>query len=207
MRIKYLLSFIAFLALLIVGTDTTSAQLRLGVKGGIDVDSKKLDFKSLEASNQIGYYIGPTLDFTVPISGFGVDVSVLYGRKEYKISDLQNDATLSDYNYISIPVNIKQRIKFVGLGLFVTGGVYGNAKVSGGDIKIEDAGDVWKEYKSKNFILGLGAGAGVTLFSKLDLGIYFRGDLTENYKDEYMDADVFQNKKNQRWSVGLNYYF
>ncbi|MDR1707313.1 MAG: PorT family protein [Prevotella sp.] len=207
MKTKYLLSFVAFWALLIVGADTTSAQLRLGVKGGVDIDSKKLDLKTLKASNHLGYYIGPTLEFVVPVSGFGGDIAVLYGRKEYKISDLQSDATLSDYNYISIPVNIKQRIRFVGLGLFVSGGVYGNVKVSGGDIKIEDAGDVWKEYKSKNFIFGIGAGAGVTLFSKLDLGVYFRGDLTENYKDEYMDADVFQNKKNQRWSVGLNYYF
>lgn len=207
MKTKYLLSFVVVFVLLIAGTNMVSAQLRFGVKGGVDIDSKKFDLKTLKASNRLGYYIGPTLEFVVPVSGFGADVAVLYGRKEYKISDLQSDATLSDYNYISIPVNIKQRIRFFGLGLFVSGGVYGNVKVSGGDIKIEDTGDVLKEYKSKNFIFGIGAGAGVSLFSKLDIGVYFRGDLTENYKDEYMDADVFQNKKNQRWSVGLNYYF
>ncbi|MDR1089925.1 MAG: PorT family protein [Prevotella sp.] len=207
MKTKYLLSFVTVFVLLIAGTNMATAQLRMGVRGGVDIDSKKLDLKTLKASNRLGYYIGPTLEFVVPVSGFGADLAVLYGRKEYKISDLQSDATLSDYNYISIPVNIKQRIKFVGIGLFVSGGVYGNVKVSGGDIKIEDAGDVWKEYKSKNFIFGIGAGAGVSLFDKLDLGVYFCGDLTENYKDKYMDTDVFQNKKNQRWSVGLNYYF
>jgi hypothetical protein len=207
MKTNYLLSFVVVFVLLTAGTNMVSAQLRLGVKGGVDVDSRKLDLKTLKASNHLGYYIGPTLEFTVPILGFGADLAVLYGRKEYKISDYQSNATLSDYNYISIPVNIKHRVKFFGLGFFVSGGVYGNVKVSGGDIKIENAGDVWKEYKSKNFIFGIGAGAGVSLFSKLDIGAYFRGDLTENYKDEYMDADVFQNKKNQRWSVGLNYYF
>ncbi len=207
MKTKYVFSFVALFVLLIAGTNTTTAQLRLGVKGGIDIDSKKLDFTTLEASNQLGYYIGPTLEFVVPLSGLGGEVSVLYGRKEYKISESQSDATLSDYNYISIPVNIKQRIRFIGFGLFVQGGVYGNVKVSGGDLKIENADDIWDEYKSKNFIFGIGVGGGVTLFKKLDLGIYFRGDLTKNYSDEYMDAGVFQNEKNQRWSVGLNYYF
>ena len=77
-------------------------------------------------------------------------------------------------------------------------------KVSGGNIKVKD---VFDEYKAKNFILGLSAGAGVNVFRRIDVGIYFRGDLTKNYGDEYMDAGVFQNKKNQTWSVGLNYYF
>lgn len=204
MRTKHLLSFAILFALLISVSNTASAQLRLGVKGGVDVASNKLEFEILKASNRLGYYIGPTLEFVVPASGFGGDIAVLYGRKEYKLKDKESDATLSDYNYISIPVNIKQRIRFVGIGLFVTGGVYGNVKVSGGDLKIKD---VVNEYKAKNFVFGLGAGAGVTLFSKFDVGIYFRGDLTKNYGDEYMDAGVFQNKKNQTWSIGLNYFF
>lgn len=207
MKTKYIFSLVAFFALLIAGTNTTSAQLRLGVRGGLDIDSKKVDLNTLKASNQLGYFIGPTLEFIVPISGFGADASLLYGRKEYKITEVQNDATLSDYNYISIPVNIKQRIRLFGFGVFVSGGFYGNVKISGGNITVEDANNILQEYKSKNFIFGIGGGAGVTVFSKLDLGIYFRGDLTKSYKDEYMDAGVFQSKKNQRWSVALNYYF
>jgi len=204
MKTKYLLSFAAGFILLIAGATTASAQLRLGVRGGVDVASNKLNLDILRASNRLGYHIGPVLEFVVPASGFGADVAVLYGRKEYKVKYKEADATLSDYNYISIPVNIKQRMNLLGIGLFVTGGVYGNVKVSGGDLKIKD---VVSEYKHKNFIFGLGAGAGVTLFSKVDLGIYFRGDLTKNYGDEYMDAGVFQSKKNQTWSVALNYFF
>jgi hypothetical protein len=204
MKTKYLLSFVVTLVLLISISGTASAQLRFGVKGGVDVINNKLDFNILKVSNRLGYYIGPTLEFIAPASGFGGDIAVLYGRKEYKMADKQNNATLSDYDYISVPVNIKQRIGLVGFGLFVTGGVYGDVKINGGVLEVND---IVEEYKAKDFIFGLGAGAGVTLFRKLDLGIYFRGDLTKNFGNEYINDKVFQNKKNQAWNVGLNYFF
>lgn len=191
--------------LLLFSSINTFAQLRFGVRGGVDVIQNKMNLKVLKASNRLGYQIGPTAEFIVPASGFGIDAAVLYGRKEYKAEDKQNDASISDYDYISIPINLKQRIGFGPIGLFFTGGAYGNVKINGGDIK--NAGDVISEYKKKNFIFGLGAGAGVNVFKHFDVGLYFRGDLTKNYSYEYMDADTFQNKKNQTWTVGLNYYF
>lgn len=205
MKTKYFLSLSLLLILLTANINISPAQIRLGVRGGIDVVNNKLNANILTATNRLGYQIGPSVEFIVPASGFGGDISVLYGRKEYKIEDKQNDASISDYNYISIPVNIKQRINFGSvLGIFFTGGVYGDVKIDGGNIKLKDIVD---EYKSKDFIFGLGAGAGVNLLHRIDVGLYFRGDLTKNYGDEYMDAGIFQNKKNQSWTVGLNYYF
>ncbi len=204
MKTKYFLS-LGLLSLLLFFSAEAFSQIKFGVKGGVDVANNKLDLNILKTSNRLGYQIGPSVEFIVPASGFGGDISVQYGRKEYKIEDKQADATITDYDYISIPVNIKQRIGLGPvLGVFFTGGAYGNVKVSGGNIKVKD---VFDEYKAKNFILGLSAGAGVNVFRRIDVGIYFRGDLTKNYGDEYMDAGVFQNKKNQTWSVGLNYYF
>ncbi len=205
MKTKQLVSLALFALICVLSINTASAQFRLGVRGGVDVASNKLKTDILKASNRLGFQIGPTAEFVVPISGFGGDISVLYGHKEYKISEKQDNASLSDYNYISVPINLKQRIKLGPLGLFVTGGVYGNVKV--GDDNAKNANEVVNAFKHKNFIFGLGAGAGVTLFRNIDLGMYFRGDLTNNYKEEYMDADTFQNKKNQYWTVGLNYYF
>lgn len=209
MKKKYLLSFVVLLSLIVSVPNTASAQLRLGVKGGFDVVNRKINLDILKASNRLGFYVGPTLEFVVPMSGLGGDISVLYGHKEYKVENTQQGASLSDYNYISIPVNIKQRVKLLGIGLFVSGGVYGNVKIEGGDIKKikSEADNVIDAYKQKNFIFGIGAGAGVTLFNKVDLGLYFQGDLTKNYGYEYMDAEVFQSKRNQSWNVGLNYYF
>ncbi|MDR1882810.1 MAG: porin family protein [Prevotella sp.] len=201
MKVNCFSSISLLLILLAANASISSAQPGFGVRGGIDVASNDI----LNVGNGLGYQIGPFAEFTVPASGFGMNISVLYGHKDYKAEDKQNDASISDYSYISIPVNIKQKIGIVPVfGVFLTGGVYGNVKLDGGNIKIKDVID---EYKAKDFIFGLGAGAGVNVSNRFDIGVYFRGDLTKNYGDEYMDADVFQNKKNQTWTVAINYYF
>jgi len=205
MKTNRLLCSVLLFLFVALNINTSSAQVRFGVKGGFDVINNKLDFKILKASNRLGYQIGPTVEFMIPGSGFGLDVAALYGRKEYKIKDKEIDATISDFNYISVPVNIKQRFNLIAVGLFITGGVYGNVKVSGGDVK--NVGDVIDEYKAKNFVFGLGAGAGVNLFSHLDVGIYFKGDLSKRYGDDFVEKGVFDNKKNQTWNIGLTYYF
>ena len=205
MKTNYFLLSVCLLLVSILNINTASAQLRFGVRGGIDVSSTKLNTDMFKASNQLGFQVGPTAEFIVPMSGFGADIAVLYGHKEYKLKDKQADGSLSDYDYISVPINIKQRIGVGPIGIFFTGGVYGNVKV--GDEGADNADDVISAYKHKNFIFGLGAGAGVNLFKHLDVGLYFRGDLTNNYSHEYMDADTFQNKKNQYWTVGVNYFF
>lgn len=205
MNTNRILPVILLLLLAVVNIDSTSAQLRFGVRGGLDVINNKLDFNMLKASNRLGYQVGPTVEFLIPGSGFGFDVAALYGRKEYKIKDKESDASISDFDYISIPVNLKHRFNLLTIGLFITGGAYGNVKVSGGNVK--NIGDVVDEYKAKNFVFGLGAGAGVSFFNHLDLGIYFRGDLTKRYGDDFVEKGLFENKKNQTWNVGLTYFF
>lgn len=204
---KKIYSLFLIVLLTVLGTNSALAQLRFGAKGGIDVSNTSLDLNKLKATNELSYQLGLTLEYIIPMSGLGAEVSLLYGRKKYKLEDKQIDATISDYDYISIPLNIKQRVKLSpAFGLFFTGGAYGNVRVNGGSIK-SVADEAFNEYKAKNFAFGIGAGAGVNLFNHIDLGISFRGDLTKRYGDEYMDAGIFQNKKNQTWTVGLAYYF
>lgn len=201
------LPLLFLLFLLTSGFNPVSAQLRFGVKGGVDIDNNSLDLNKIKANSRLGYQIGPTIEYIYPASGLGADISLLYARKQYKIEDKQIDASISDFNYVSIPLNIKQRIALSpSFGLFFTGGFYGNVKINGGNIK-SVVNDVFREYTSKSFAFGVGAGAGVNVFKHLDIGISFRGDLTHRYNKEYMDAGIFQNKKNQSWTAGLNYYF
>jgi hypothetical protein len=205
MKTKQLLTITLLTLLGVLYVNTASAQFKFGVRGGVDVISTKLDKNILHVSNRLGFQVGPTAEFTVPLVGFGVDASVLYGFKEYKVSQIQADNSLSNYNYISIPINLKQRFTLGPVGIFITGGAYGNVKI--GDDGVDNVLKVPEVYQHKNYIFGLGAGAGVSLFNHLDLGMYFRGDLTDNYKEESLDAGKLLNKKYQSWSVGTTYFF
>ncbi|NDV79026.1 porin family protein [Dysgonomonas sp. 511] len=202
--------FSIILALLlssVLFVEKANAQFRVGVRGGFDVISNKLDLNIIKAKNRLGYQVGPVVEFISPASGFGVDAGLLYGRKEYKIDDKEADISISDFDYISIPLNLKKRFGLGPLspvGIFISAGVYGDVKVGGGKVHIADVID---DYKTKNFIFGLNAGAGVSLLGHLDVGMYYRRALTDKYGDEHFSEDIFQNKKNEAWSVALTYFF
>lgn len=202
---KRAIKYLTVLTFFLLFHNAISAQIRVGVKGGIDIIDNDIVSDIFKVTNNSGYQIGGTLEALVPTSKFGVEASVLYCLKKYDVEDKANNASISDYNYISIPINFKQRISIGGpIGLFAVGGVYGNVKVKGGDFTINQ---VANSYKAKDFAFGLNAGAGISILGHVDIGVYFRGELTERYAYEYMDAATFQNKKFQTWSVGATLFF
>ncbi len=70
---------IVSLALLYVGmfisTSANAQGVKFGVKGGLNVTDMHLSPELFSQSNRIGGFIGPTIKFTLPIIGFGVDAS------------------------------------------------------------------------------------------------------------------------------------
>ena len=102
---------ISLIVLLAAMTMPAKAQINLGVKGGLNVTSMSLDAKVLDSSNQMGFFIGPTVKFTLPVVGLGIDASLLYDQRS---SDVELESTegtvLSDQikqQSIQIPVNVR----------------------------------------------------------------------------------------------------
>lgn len=194
----FLLSLIAFLVLSISAT----AQIKFGAKVGVDVADHKINSSILNAKNRLGFQIGPTVDLMIPATGWGVDLSLLYGYKKYSIDEKEANVDISNYNYLMIPLNIKKRFSIIIAGMYVSAGPYAAVKLSGGDLK--RAGE---EFKAKSFEAGINAGVGVNLFSKVDLGLNYKCKLTDNYSADKGDIGNIGDKTYQTWSVGLTYFF
>ena len=86
------------------------AQFKFGLKGGVNITDMSFNSDVLEASNRTGFFIGPTVKFTLPLLGFGVDVSALYDQREAELKD--SDAKLKQ-KAINVPINLRYDI---GLG-------------------------------------------------------------------------------------------
>lgn len=195
------------IVLLLLGSSilTSYSQVRFGIKGGIDVIDHKLDFDMLKVSNRLGYQVGATFEFLAPSTGFGVELSALYGRKEYEIKDKQLDANISDHDYVSVPLVLKKRFGITSmLGIFVSAGGFIDINLNGGDFKLEETVD---KFKAKDFEAGTTAGAGLQLLRNFDLGLYYRATLTDKYSVSDPDWDKLNDKKYQTWTVGLTYFF
>jgi len=196
--------------MLVLGVTSASAQLRFGLKGGFDVSSNRINKDILNASNRLGFQIGGAVEVMAPLIGLGAELNVLYGHQSYDVKGIKgsnnDEIELSDYNYLRVPLNLKKTFSVLGLfGVFLQAGPYAEFKLSGADFK--EKGSVNKQWKSKSFGAGINAGAGVALLNHLELGMYYRKSLTNNYGDDAPGIGDLWKKKPDNWSVNLTYFF
>lgn len=201
------------------GANNAQAQVKFGIKGGLNVTSMSLDKdKLLDTENQAGFFIGPTVKFTLPIVGLGIDASALYDQREAK-AKIKGDGDEKDITSarlktqaINIPINVRYG---VGLGsvanvFFFAGPQFGFNVGDKNKSIFQDAAE-WK-LKSSNFSVNVGLG--FTVLSHLQVSANYNiacgktGDVTFSDAANTALQDVLgKNGKANAWQVGLAYYF
>ncbi len=198
-----LIKCLALACLVFIVSAQASAQLRFGVKGGYDMSSNDINKNILNAGNRLGFQVGGTMELMASMLGLGGELSVLYGHQQYDVKVGDSGYDLSNYDYLRVPLNLKKKFSLIGLlGVFVQAGPYVEFKINGGNFK-----DIDNQYKSKSFGTGVNAGAGVELLNHLELGMYYRKALTDNYGDDTPDFGDIWKKKPDAWSIDLTYFF
>ncbi len=205
---KKLLSF-AFLTLgLFVSTSVNAQGVKLGVKGGLNVTDMHLDSKLLNNSNCVGGFIGPTVKFTLPIIGLGVDASALYDYREAKVTDLANQEKSVRQEQISIPVNARYSI---GLGSTASAFLFAGPQWS---INIGDKDFEWTKgssYSFKDSNFSVNAGLGITLMDHLQISANYNIAMgkTADVKARKLLTDLPEKAKSRTnsWQIAVAYFF
>ena len=65
---KKILSLVFMVAAMLYAT-SANAQIKFGLKGGLDVTNMSLSNDVFDASNRAGFFVGPMVKVTVPIFG------------------------------------------------------------------------------------------------------------------------------------------
>ncbi|MDR1356127.1 MAG: PorT family protein [Tannerellaceae bacterium] len=177
----------AGIAILMLGTATANAQVRFGVKGGLNLASVKFSSDVLKTENLTGFQIGPLVEFMVPYVGIGFDAAILYSQKGlYSNTDMRS---ISSDN-LDIPVNFKWKFGLPILKCYLNAGPYVSLRVGGGDLD-----KLQTQIKSKTFAAGLNFGAGVEIFNSVQVGFNYGLGLTEDYSASRL-GDVMNGKSN-----------
>lgn len=203
------------LALLSVGllvSSTVNAQsIQFGVKGGLNVTDMKINTKVFDKSNQIGAFVGPTVKFSLPIVGLGIDASALYDFHQAKV-EFAGEAQTVKQQQIAIPVNLRYAI---GLGssanVFFFAGPQWGINIGEKDFKWTK-GSSYSLAKS-NFSMNVGLG--VTLLKHLQLNANYNVALGKTADVNFWKAvettgqQIIDKEKsrNNSWQIGLAYYF
>ena len=147
----------------------SQAQIRFGVKAGLNVDNVSLKHvkSNFDSKNRTGFFAGVTADVTIPLAGLGADASLLYDNKVIGITDGTNEANKT-LHYVTLPINAKYTIGLSSLAsIYLATGPQFSWNV--GDRKWKPAGitDGW-ELKSSEFSWNVGCG--VTALSHVRVG-------------------------------------
>lgn len=183
------------------------AQINFGLKGGLNLTKMSVNRSELEdaISNKSGFFIGPTVKFTLPVVGMGMDAAVLYDQREAEIKG--TDEKLKQKS-IQLPVNLRYGF---GLGDFASLYFFAGPQF-GWSVGGDDKQNV-KDWTLKTASISGNAGMGVMFVNHLQLSVNYNFALSNSAKYKIYEfngstsvekeADV----KNNAWQIALAYYF
>lgn len=191
--------------------NTANAGINFGLKGGLNVTSMSLNSEVFDASNRAGFFIGPTLKFTLPIVGLGIDASALYDQREAKLTVADKTKETVKTQAINIPINARYS---VGLGsvasvLFFAGPQFG---FNVGDKDVDLGGDSRWKFRSSQFSVNVGAGFSfmnhfeVTANYNIACGKTGDATLSKTLSEVVGSATKDKGRANA-WQIALAYYF
>lgn len=190
--------------------NNASAQIKFGLKGGVNVTDMSLNSSVFDASNRTGFFVGPTIKVQLPLVGLGIDASALYDQREAKIK-VGNTTTKETLRSqaINVPINLRYGWGLSSMAnIFLFAGPQFGFNVGDKDQKINES-STWS-VKNSNFSLNFGAG--VTLLSHLQLTANYNvvcgktSDATIKEGLEQLTNKEVRSRANA-WQIALAYYF
>lgn len=180
------------------------AQVKFGLKGGLNLTSLSADGVNSATSNKSGFYVGPTVKFTLPVVGLSIDGSALYDQRNAKIKG--TDQTIKAQS-IQIPINVRY-----GIGLSSVVNVFAFVGPQFGfniGDKSKDLNSIVEDVKGwslKSSNISGNVGIGATVFSKLQITANYNFQLSKAGEVVLEDGTTGKMKFNS-WQLGLGYYF
>ena len=204
---KKIFTLVVFVASMV--SLSANAQVKFGVKGGLNVTNMSLSSDVFDADNQCGFFIGPTVKFSLPLVGLGVDAALLYDQRSAKAEYDGTHASVTSSESmktqsIQIPINLRYG---VGLGSSLSGFIFAGPQFGfnvGDKEKHLNFGD-WK-LKTSNFSVNVGLGVSILQHVQISANYNIACGNTGEVTVANGLASAFKGKANA-WQIAAAYYF
>ena len=197
---------VMMLAMALMFASNADAQVKFGLKGGMNITRLSFDSNVFNSSNKMGFFIGPMVKFTVPLVGLSFDAAALYDQKEAEVSNTGDTGGTSKVKmrYVDIPVNVRYGWGLSSLAnIFLFAGPQWSYNV--GDKEISWGNNKLSLSKSN---MSVNVGAGVTLLKHLQISANYNiacGKKAVAVEDNTTHESAVSN--NNTWQIALGYYF
>ncbi len=184
----------------------SQAQIKFGLQGGLNMSNISVkdaaDNPGAAVKSRAGFFIGPTVKFTLPIVGLGIDAAAVYDQREGKAGD----ETVKSQS-IQIPINVRYGVGIGSLAeVFAFAGPQFGFNV-GGKKTWEQVAE-WT-LKSSNISANIGIGAMVLnhLQAKINYNIALGKTGDMKGKNATDVAWKVASAKFNAWQFSLAYFF
>jgi len=211
-KMKKVLSIVFLVAAMLFAANA-NAQIKFGLKGGLNVTSMSFSEEVFDASNKTGFFVGPMVKVTVPIVGLSFDAAALYDQKEADVK-YAAEGELGKVNVKQQSVNIPVNVRY-GFGLSSLANIFLFAGPQWG-INVGNKNFKWNEsssYSLKKSNFSVNVGAGVTLLNHLQVSANYNiacGKSADASLSKALDAVANAGKDkshNNSWQIALGYWF
>lgn len=190
-----------------------NAQVKFGLKGGFNVSNMSLSNELLETSNRMGFFVGPTVKVTLPLTGLSFDLSALYNQSDSKLADDKSvkEKTVSS-KYVDIPLNARYGIGLGSFDVFAFAGPQVSFNVGNENMNWGSSDSYKTNFQMKKSLFSVNLGIGATI-SKIQLTANYNIPVGKTGELNVIDAastlakDGSTKVRNNTWQVGLAYFF
>ena len=179
-----------------------NAQVRLGIKGGMNLSKLTFDKDVVSSNNRAGFFVGPIFYVDLPfLPGFGFDLAAIYDRKGTTMTAVIDDQKYEKKGYVQfldVPIDINYKISFTrGFAIYGSTGPQFSFNLKQDDFKT--IVDQRANYKIKDSNFSWNVGFGMEIIRHFRLGYNYNialGDWAE-VKDDLTET-VYQGLKNDK---------
>ena len=179
-----------------------NAQVRLGIKGGMNLSKLTFDKDVVSSNNRAGFFVGPIFYVDLPfLPGFGFDLAAIYDRKGTTMTAVIDDQKYEKKGYVQfldVPIDINYKISFTrGFAIYGSTGPQFSFNLKQDDFKT--IVDQRANYKIKDSNFSLNVGFGMEIIRHFRLGYNYNialGDWAEVKED--LTETVYQGLKNDK---------
>ena len=198
--------FFSLVVLLSAMTMAMQAQnVKFGVKGGLDIQDMKFDETVFDTENKMGWFVGPTLQVSLPIGGLGVDIAGLYDQKETKV----NGETIKQQS-ILVPLNARLKLGISNTaGIYVAAGPQFAFNIGDDEFEWTDKDSRNNTFQLKKSAFSVNLGAGIYFSSHLEIGFAYNiavGSTADASWKKGVDA-ISDDTKPKSWQISATYFF
>jgi hypothetical protein len=190
---------------------TTEAKVRFGVIGGFQLTEMSFSHDALKDNNRLGWFAGPTVKFTLPVVGMGVDVAALFDQRDLKVDDnvfKQKSLVIQGSGRYGVGIG-------EAIGIFLKLGPQFSFNVGDDFVHWLTTKEEYKQFSLQETMLSINMGAGITFAGHFEADIRYNipisktSDFTWSELGEQLRDQTWHHAKSRTsaWNISLTYFF